>query len=184
MPSAPSGPARAVSPASPLVLSALGLALAACGGKAPAAVARHTPVPGSSIGECGEIESAGVLSARPRLVRADRDLGGGPEAERVVADKALCDDAGNCQWNVFVPPRDDDRCLRYAGTLAASVLEPLATSGPSGMRDVRGYWTLASGRVLVQQYRFVRGGYRVVDALLCRSVGDDRLECAEQEMQP
>jgi hypothetical protein len=82
-----------------------------------------------------------------------------------------------------VAPRGQDDCLRYAGTLAATTLEPLATSGQRGMRDVRAYWKLPSGRTLVQEYRYTRGGYRAVDALLCRTGDDDRLECAEEDVR-
>jgi hypothetical protein len=133
------------------------------------------------IGECGDPQRDGVVSASPRLIHADRDLGGGPAAEPVIADRKMCDEAGNCQWNVFLAPQNGEGCFRYLGTLTASTLEPLATSGQQGMRDVRGYWALPSGRVLVQQYRFARGGYRVVDALLCRRSDDDRLECTEDQ---
>lgn len=154
--------------------------LAACGGRRPAPPAHPTALSSIGVGECATSEVAGAVSARPVLVHADRDLGGGPEPERVVADKAMCDEVGNCHWNVFVPSAAPQGCLRYAGTLSASVLEPLDASGSSGMRDVRAYWTLASGRMLVQQYRFSRGGYRVVDALLCKTAADDRLECAEE----
>jgi hypothetical protein len=165
-----------------LVLS--GLALAACGGRSAGKIAVAAPRAPSSVavGECADPGRDGVISAAPTAVRADRDLGGDAAAEQVVADRKMCDEAGNCQWNIFVAARASDDCVRYAGTLAAATLEPLATSGQLGMRDVRGYWKLPSGRTLVQDYRFTRGGYRVVDALLCRTGGDDRLECAEEEL--
>lgn len=153
--------------------------LAACGGRAAGPPARPAAVSTVEVGECADAERAGAISATPRVVHADRDLGGGPDHERIVADKNLCDQLGNCHWNVFLPAQGGSPCTRYAGTLSASVLEPLSSSGAAGMRDVRGYWTLASGRMLVQEYRFSRGGYRVVDALLCRTTDDDRLECAE-----
>jgi len=33
----------------------------------------------------------------------------------------------------------------------------------------------------LQSYRFLRGGYRIVDALLCKRAHDDTLECADSE---
>ena len=47
------------------------------------------------------------------------------------------------------------------------------------MSDVRGYWNLHGGRLLLQSYRFVRDGYQIVDALLCKRAADDRLDCAD-----
>jgi hypothetical protein len=156
------------------------VAAAACGGRRPPAAAQPQVVSSVGVGECAEPEHAGVVGPRPRFVAADRDLGGGPQIERIVDDKSLCDRAGNCHWNVFVRSPGQESCIRYAGTLSASALEPMSSMGAAGMRDIRAYWTLASGRTLVQDYRFSRGGYRVLDALLCRSTDDDRLECVEE----
>jgi hypothetical protein len=47
------------------------------------------------------------------------------------------------------------------------------------MADVRGYWNLQGGRLLLQSYRFTRDGYQLVDALLCKRATDDRLDCAD-----
>jgi hypothetical protein len=118
------------------------------------------------------------MGAAPRLDRADRDLDGDGVAESIVVDRGMCTAAGNCYWNVFLPPRDGG-CARYAGTFAASALEPQPGAGEAGLRDVRGYWALGGGRLLLQTYRFVRGGYQVVDALLCRRGDDDRLDCVD-----
>lgn len=168
-----------------LVWIAAALSLAACGSRPPAKLAVHAPRATHSVdvGECADPQRDGVISEAPTTVHADRDLGGDAGVEQVVADRKMCDEAGNCHWNVFVAPRAPDECVRYAGTLAATTLEPLSSSGQLGMRDVRGYWKLPSGRVLVQDYRFSRGGYRVVDALLCRTADDDRLECAEEDVR-
>jgi hypothetical protein len=35
--------------------------------------------------------------------------------------------------------------------------------------------------MLLESYRFVRGGYRVTDVLQCKRAADDRLECADTE---
>ena len=76
---------------------------------------------------------------------------------------------------MFRPPRaGSDECARYAGTFAGAALEPLAARGDDNMSDVRGYWNLHGGRLLLQSYRFVRGGYQLVDALLCKRAADDR----------
>jgi hypothetical protein len=161
------------------------VAVAGCGGRAGGTVSVQRPrsLQSVAIGECGDPRHDGVISESPRLVHADRDLGGDRTIEQVVTDRNLCDEAGNCQWNVFFAPQGEDGCRRYVGTLAAATLEPLQTKGQSGMLDIRAYWALPSGRTLVQDYRFNRGGYRAVDALLCRSSGDDRLECAEEEVR-
>jgi hypothetical protein len=76
------------------------------------------------------------------------------------------------------PPAGTTECWRYAGTFAATALEPLGTKGEDNMSDVRGYWNLHGGRLLLQSYRFVRGGYQLTDALLCKRAADDRLDCS------
>jgi hypothetical protein len=81
---------------------------------------------------------------------------------------------------VFVaPPANSQECSRYAGTFEAAALEPLAGTGEDNMTDVRGYWNLHGGRMLLQSYRFVRGGYQLLDAVQCRRASDDRLECMD-----
>jgi hypothetical protein len=113
-------------------------------------------------------------------------LNGDGADEIVVADMALCSAAGNCYWNVFVPalPRGAGGstatpCTRYAGTLAGVAMDRLAERGEHGFVDLRAWWRFgAGGRLLMQQYRFRHGGYRVVDALLCRRQSDDRIACA------
>jgi hypothetical protein len=155
----------------------------ACGGsqRRPARLTERPP-PTVLVGACGEPERDGVVGSSPRPERADRDLDGDGTPELVVADRALCTAEGNCWWNVFRRDDDGGGCSRYAGTLAAASLEPLAARGDDGFADVRGTWNLASnGRFLVQDYRYVRGGYQVVDALLCRRESDDRLLCTEDE---
>jgi len=42
------------------------------------------------------------------------------------------------------------------------------------------FWEgLRGGRLLLQSYRFTRGGYRIVEAVQCRRESDDRLECMD-----
>ncbi len=167
------------------VLAVVAVSLAACSGRSAAklSVAAPRSLHSVAIGECADPARDGVISGSPKVVRADRDLGGDGAAEQVIADRKMCDGAGNCHWNIFVAPRGEGDCTRYAGTLAAMTLEPMAAGGQLGMRDVRAYWKLPSGRTLVQEYRYARGGYRVVDALLCRTGDDDRLECAEEDVR-
>jgi hypothetical protein len=168
------------------------MAAAGCGRRRPPAGPTTVllPTPSIQVGACGEPGRDGVQSSSPRLDRADRDLDGDGVAESVVVDRALCTAAGNCYWNVFLPPRDGG-CARYVGTFAASALEPLSMAGAAsggglgageaGMRDVRGYWSLGGGRILLQTYRFLHGGYQVVDVVLCRRGGDDRLDCVDPD---
>lgn len=166
-----------------LVVPLAALAGAACGGKAKAAPrVTVVPVPAIGVGECGRPDSAGVLGAAPDLVHADRDLDGDGRVEVVVADRTMCSVEGNCYWNVFVSPPEGaaEPCHRFAGTLAGVALEPTGGAGEDNFVDLRSYWRLTSGgRVLLHEYRFRRGGYQVVDAIVCRQEGDDRLLCAE-----
>ena len=141
------------------------------------------PSPSILVGACGEPGKDGVMSASPKPERADRDLNNDGRLEAIVVDRALCTAEGNCYWNVFLSPPagSPTECARYAGTFAASMLEPLAGRGDDNMNDIRGYWNLHGGRQLLQSYRFARGGYQLVEALLCRRGSDDKLECMDDE---
>jgi hypothetical protein len=156
------------------------LALAACTHPHGPSSPRVMPTPSVQVGACGTPGRDGVTSTSPRLERADRDLDGDGAPEAIVVDRALCTGDGNCYWNVFTsPPAGSGECARYAGTLAAAALEPLDGKGDDRMTDIRGYWNLHGGRLLLQSYRFARGGYQIIDVLLCKRAADDRLECAE-----
>jgi len=162
-----------------LALTVMTLALVACrSGRAPSGP-RVMPTPTVQVGACGVPERDGVMSSSPKLDSADRDLNGDGTPERIVVDRAMCTSDGNCYWNVFVTPPTAQACARYAGTFEAAALEPLASRGDDNMTDVRGYWNLHGGRMLLQSYRFVRGGYQIVDAVQCRRATDDRLECMD-----
>jgi len=140
------------------------------------------PTPSIQVGACGEPGRDGVMGPSPKSERADRDLNGDGSIESIVVDRAMCTPEGNCYWNVFVTPRQGSQeCSRYAGTFAGAALEPLGSKGDDNMSDVRGYWNLHGGRLLLQSYRFARGGYQIVDALLCKRGGDDKLECMDEE---
>lgn len=168
---------------SPIVLAgfaAFAASLAACHPGTGATTPRVLPTPTVQVGACAIPGRDGVMSAQPRADRADRDLNGDGTPEPIVVDRALCSGEGNCYWNVFIQPAaGTSDCARYAGTFEGGALEPLATRGDDNMADVRGYWNLHGGRMLLQSYRFTRGGYRIVDALLCRRAQDDKLECAD-----
>ena len=152
-----------------------------CGGKqarpasAPASHPMHLAT--VVVGDCADPERDGVIGDDPELRRADRDLNGDDVREAVVADRTLCTQEGNCHWNVFV--RDEAAgCSRYAGTVAASAIEPLEARGEAGFHVLRGWWSFAGGeRLLMQEYQFLRGGYHVKDAVMCRQVDGDRLIC-------
>ena len=161
----------------------LAIALVGCAGRAkPASTARVIPTPSVQVGQCGEPGRDGVMGNAPRVDRADRDLDGDSVVENIVVDRGMCTPDGNCYWNVFrSPPAGSGECSRYVGTFAGAALEPLADAGEDNMRDVRGYWNLQGGRLLLQSYRFVRGGYQLTDALLCKRAADDRLECMDDE---
>lgn len=160
---------------------ALGL-LGACTRAPRATTPRVMPTPSVQVGACGEPGRDGVIGAAPRLDRADRDLDGDGRDEVLVVDRALCTAAGNCYWNVFrTAPPGSDECARYAGSFAGAALEPLASRGDDNMVDVRSYWNLHGGRLSLETYRFVRGGYHLVESLLCRRAADDRLDCTDME---
>jgi hypothetical protein len=161
---------------------ALVFVLAACQREPRATTPRPIPTPSVQVGSCAIPGHDGVISRAPRLDRADRDLNGDGAAEAIVVDRSLCTGEGNCYWNVFrVPPAGSPDCARYVGTFEGSALEPLSTRGDDNMADVRGYWNLHGGRLLLQSYRFLRGGYRIVEALLCKRGDDDKLDCADSE---
>ena len=157
------------------------IVIAACAKKPPVRNPRMLPTPSVQVGSCGEPGRDGVMGPAPKLDRADRDLDGDGRAEPIVVDRALCTEDGNCYWNVFVGPKASDTCSRYVGTFAGAALEMQATRGEDNMTDVRGYWNLHGGRMLLQTYRFVRGGYQLDDALLCRRAADDKLDCADDD---
>jgi hypothetical protein len=159
------------------------LVLGACRGDKRATTPREMPSPSILVGACGQPGKDGVMASSPRPERADRDLNNDGVLEPIVVDRALCTAEGNCYWNVFLSPpaTAPTECARYAGTFAASALEPLAGRGDDNMSDVRGYWNLHGGRLLLQSYRFARGGYQLVEALLCRRGNDDKLECMDDE---
>jgi hypothetical protein len=161
------------------------LVIVLCGGgcqrAAQSTTPRPVPTPSVQVGSCAAPGRDGVISASPRLERADRDLNGDGAVEAVVVDRALCTTEGNCYWNVFVMPASGSaECPRYAGTFEGAALEPLTTKGDDNMADVRGYWNLHGGRLLLQSYRYAHGGYRLVDALLCMRSAD-KLDCADSE---
>ena len=82
---------------------------------------REMPAPSIQVGACGEPGRDGVMSAKPSIKRADRDLDNDGTAEVVVVDRNLCTPEGNCFWNVFRTAKDA-QCSRYAGTFAAASL--------------------------------------------------------------
>lgn len=159
------------------LLLPIALVAVACGGRRPAP---QGPAPASSVrvGDCADPGRDGVLGAAPALERADRDLNGDGAPEAVAVDRNLCSEQGNCHWNVF--SRQGSGCFRYLGTISAAAIEPLEDRGERGFFDLRGWWRFKGGqRALVQEYRFRRGGYHIVEAMVCREI-DDRLLCAEE----
>jgi hypothetical protein len=161
----------------PLLLTAL---VCACGGSRPKTAEGPRPLPVQPTvraGECANPERDGVLADRPALSRADRDLDGDGKDEVVIADRNICTPEGNCHWNVF---HDDAGCLRYVGTISAARVQRLPRRGEHGFADVRAIWYLTSeNRLLLQEYRFRRGGYRIAEVVLCRQSGDDSVLCTE-----
>jgi hypothetical protein len=140
---------------------------------------RQMPTPSVQVGACGEPGRDGVMGTAPKVDHADRDLDGDGRNEAIVVDRSMCTADGNCYWNVFTPGREAGACSRYAGTFEGSALETMPSRGDDNMADVRSYWNLQGGRLLLQSYRFMRDGYQAEDALVCKRATDDRLECAD-----
>jgi hypothetical protein len=165
-----------------LARAAICTMLAACVHAAPVEAPRTKPASTVQLGSCADPSRDGVLGPSPKLERADRDLDGDGVAEVIVTDRAACTAEGNCAWNVFATRAGD--CTRYLGTFVAAALEPLNARGDDNMVDVRGYYNLHGGRMLLEGYHFVRGGYEQTDALVCRRESDDKLACAEDSRGP
>jgi len=160
----------------------LAIVAGACRPERKPATPREMPLPSIQVGACGQPGRDGVMSTSPRPEHADRDLDGNGVVEVIVVDRSMCTPEGNCYWNVFLsPPAGSTECARYAGTFAAAALEPQTSRGDDGLSDVRGYWNLHGGRLLLQSYRYQRGGYQLVEALLCMRGSDDKLECMDDE---
>ncbi len=161
----------------------LPITLAACTHAHPATTpsTRTQLSPTVQVGACGDPTRDGVIGDRPRIEHADRDLDGDGRTETIVVDRNKCTAEANCYWNVFEQPRDPADCARYIGTFEGAALEPMASKGDDNMIDVRAYWAQRGTRMLLQTYRFVRGGYRVTDVLQCKREADDRLECADTD---
>jgi hypothetical protein len=133
---------------------------------------RTVPMMSVQVGACAD---------PPRGDHADRDLDDDGRPEVIVADRSECervgDDKQNCRWRVF--KTQPGECTRYIGTFDGGGLEVMPQKGDDNMSDIRAYWAQNDGRLLLQSYRFVRGGYQISDVLQCKYGSDDRLECAE-----
>ena len=144
------------------------LLLAACthprGSTTPA---RALPMPSVQVGACAE---------PPAGDHADRDLDSDGRPEIIVTDRKACSQQ-NCRWNVY--RTQPGECTRFIGSFDGAWLEALADKGDDNMSDVRAYWAQGDRRMLLQSYRFVRGGYQISDVLQCKYASDDRLECAD-----
>lgn len=157
----------------------LGAHTSACAGHKRVVVGNPatSPLPvrtDTDVGACADPTSEGVFGKNPTIERADRDLDGDGNAEMVVVDRALCTTEENCHWNIY---RTEGECHRYVGTVSAFTIQRMSIRGEDGFYALRGVWNLTGGkRVLMQEYRFQRGGYRLHSALLCRH-DEDRLLC-------
>ncbi len=164
------------------LIAVLGSCMTACGGRARTPAPTTTPVAPTAnvgVGDCGDPGRNGVVSAKPSIKRADLDLNNDGDKEPVVADRALCSKDNNCHWNIFVKDPATG-CHRYAGTVAGAGLERATERGDDGFADLRGWWDFgASGRLLLQHYRYRSGAYRIIEAMICRRQEGDRLLCAE-----
>jgi hypothetical protein len=156
-------------------------ALAACSRRQASTTPKAVRLPTASVqvGACGEPGRDGVMGGSPKVDRADRDLDGDGQPEAVVVDRSMCTSDGNCYWNVFRSGGETGECYRYAGTFQGAALETMPARGDDNMSDVRGYWNLHGGRLLLQEYRFLRDGYQIVATLLCKRATDDKLDCAD-----
>lgn len=166
-----------------LRMAALGcalLAFSACSRGSSTAPTTPLPLPvrgNVHLGDCADPRKHGVVGEAPSLWRADHDLDGDNVSEVVVADRTLCTREGNCHWNLY---RKDGECHRYLGTVSAAHIQRLLPRSEQGFFGIRAWWKFAGGeRILMQEYRFRHGGYRLVDALLCRQSEGNHMVCAE-----
>ena len=166
-----------------LLLAWVALSLVACvnrkrslaGPPVPRALPTRSAV---QVGGCADPTRHGVFGDKPDLQRADRDLDGDGVDEMVVMDATQCTPDRNCHWNLY---RTEAQCHRYLGTVSAFAIQRLTVRDERGFFGLRGWWHLTGGkRLLMQEYRFRRGGYRLVEALLCRQDGDDLLLCEDR----
>ncbi len=154
------------------------LLVGSCGGKASKGKVSTTPASSVVIGSCAAPETTGVLSAKPKIVSAAIDLNGDGQTDPVFSDRSLCK-GDNCYWNLFSRMRG---CERYVGTIEGKSLELLQTASTEGFRDILAWWELpGKERQLRQRYRFIEGGYRLLDVMVCREDPDNGLLCAEEE---
>ncbi len=164
-------------PLSPRLALAIISAAAACGGRA---APRKSVAPNVVLGDCADPKLSGVLSPKPKLQSAHRDLNGDGVKELAFADRALCR-GKNCSWNLFTK---SEGCSRYIGTVEGNTLEVTETRADAGFATLRVWWRMAKGaRFLVQTYAYRGEGYKLADVLVCRQDGDDRLLCASEEPQ-
>ena len=161
-----------------VVLAGLAAGLAACTHPHEPEPPHTQPMPTVQVGTCGDPTRDGVVGAHPHLEHADIDLDNDGTPEVVVTDRSRCTPEGNCYWNVFTSRHND--CVRYVGTFVGATLEALAARGDDNMVDVRSYYNLHGGRMLLQGYHYMRGGYEQTEALVCRRESDDKLACADQ----
>ena len=160
-----------------LFIAAMAVSTMACGGAAKPVVPA-TPTP--PVGECAELDAGGVVSGKPSMDRADRDLDGDGRAEVVTTDRSMCrgPDRKNCYWNVFVA---DGACHRYVGTIDGAAIE-VGPPGDRGFVELRSWWRLSGqGRALLHVYQFGGAGYRLSETLVCRSGEGDQLQCASDD---
>jgi len=153
----------------------------ACGGRSVTKSTKLPTAPNANVGvgDCGDPGRNGVVSVRPNMKRADLDLNDDGRPEPVVADRSLCTKEGNCHWNIFV--RDATTgCHRYVGTVAGAGMQRSHERGDDGFSDLRGWWDFGrGGRLLFQHYRFRRGAYHIIEALICHRQEGGRVLCAE-----
>lgn len=136
------------------------------------------PEPGPVSDACADPGADGAVSEAPDLDRADRDLNGSGTDEIVVADRELCTPEENCHWNIFWA--EDPECLRFVGTISGVAIEAMQSRGDKDFADLRGWWQLPDeGRMLMQEYTFRGGGYRVETASPCAAEPGGRVVCAE-----
>jgi hypothetical protein len=169
------------------VIGTVGLLMYALSACASAKSAPRRPqssaftTPTLPVGSCGEPERDGSMSDAPQVQHADRDLNDDGLFETVISDRTLCDQAGNCYWNVFV---QGNGCRRFAGTIAGARLQvdrSTTVAIPGVLAPVRAQWQLASGRFLLQQYEYQNGGYRPTDTVLCVQSKDNKMMCADSK---
>lgn len=128
---------------------------------------------------------AGVFMARGGSmagvwVEARRDVDGDGAEDVVIADRRMCDERNNCQWQLYrggLPASGDGGagCPQFAGAVDGQALA--VVDNDEKPRRLQGIWRLEADRVLRHEYRLIAGIYQLTSVSMCR-IEAERVICS------